>query len=210
MSRIKCPGQDTRYWKPGDIFNLHCGTCGKIIEFFKDDVSRNCPECGNRVQNPKITVGCAQWCEHAAECLGYDPKSSISENGGNYLQKSIIGKIFDELAVRSGKDSGVYRNAESSLEKAGIMMKGGTADPKIVLPAVMLFEADFINMKNLKSEIKSLPAAKEILKNAGFNNEEAKKICDLVLIVVKGENIDIPEFDIVNECYKLLKSATVN
>ncbi|MHC4599829.1 MAG: HD domain-containing protein, partial [Planctomycetota bacterium] len=68
-----CPGQDTRFWRPEDIFELDCGACGHAIEFFKDDVYRRCSACGRRVENPKFNLGCAQWCEHAKDCLGYDP-----------------------------------------------------------------------------------------------------------------------------------------
>ncbi len=73
MSKAICPGQDTRYWRPGDIFNVPCASCGNEVEFFKDDVRRRCTGCGATVQNPRMTVGCAGWCEHAKECLGYDP-----------------------------------------------------------------------------------------------------------------------------------------
>ena len=34
---MKCPGQDTLYWKPGAIFEAKCPKCGKEVEFFKDD-----------------------------------------------------------------------------------------------------------------------------------------------------------------------------
>ena len=69
---MRCPGQDTRYLKPDDIFEVNCGQCGYSIEFFKDDASRRCPNCGSRIANPKISVGCAQWCKHAKECLSFN------------------------------------------------------------------------------------------------------------------------------------------
>jgi hypothetical protein len=69
-----CPGQDTRNWRPGDIFDVTCDACGTPVEFFKDDVTRRCTSCRTVIRNPKITLGCAQWCEHVAQCLGYDPK----------------------------------------------------------------------------------------------------------------------------------------
>lgn len=82
MNRSMCPGQDTRYWRPDDIFNVPCASCGTLIEFFKDDASRRCPKCSTRVQNPRLTMGCAQWCEHAEECLGYDPKTAFPRSSG--------------------------------------------------------------------------------------------------------------------------------
>ena len=73
MNKTMCPGQDTRYWRPDDIFNVACSTCGKEVEFFKDDAQRRCGKCGTVIQNPRLSTGCAEWCEHAKECLGYDP-----------------------------------------------------------------------------------------------------------------------------------------
>ncbi len=79
MIKTMCPGQDTRYWRPGDIFNVACANCGKDVEFFKDDVKLRCSRCGTIVQNPRLSSGCAQWCKNAKECLGYD--SAKTNNG---------------------------------------------------------------------------------------------------------------------------------
>jgi len=51
---MKCPGQDTRYWKPGDIFDADCPHCGSKVEFFKDEATRRCRNCGKTVVNPKM------------------------------------------------------------------------------------------------------------------------------------------------------------
>ena len=42
---MKCPGQDSRNWKPGDIFEMACPKCGKPLEFFKDEPLRRCKSC---------------------------------------------------------------------------------------------------------------------------------------------------------------------
>ena len=67
----KCPGQDTRYWKPDDVREVACPRCGGKVEFFKDDRSRKCPHCGARFRNPCIDLGCAEWCPYAAECVDF-------------------------------------------------------------------------------------------------------------------------------------------
>ncbi len=67
---MKCPGQDTRYWKPGDIFEVACPTCGKPVEFFKDEATRKCRSCRGTVVNPRMDFGCAAYCKYAADCLG--------------------------------------------------------------------------------------------------------------------------------------------
>ncbi len=81
MTKMKCPGQDTRFWTPGDICEFPCASCGAVVEFFKDDVGRKCPGCGRRMVNPRVTLGCAEWCEHAEECLGTaPPKANQASN----------------------------------------------------------------------------------------------------------------------------------
>ena len=63
-----CPGQDQRYWKPEDIFDLDCPFCSQSIEFWKDDVTRICPACSRVVLNPRIDRGCLKWCKYADQC----------------------------------------------------------------------------------------------------------------------------------------------
>lgn len=70
--KMKCPGQDRRFWTSMDIFQTPCPVCGKNVEFFKDDISRKCPECGARYKNPRLDLGCSKWCAHAKECIDYD------------------------------------------------------------------------------------------------------------------------------------------
>ena len=69
MNKLRCPGQDTRYWKPEDLFEVACTVCGKPVEFFKDDLKRPCPHCGRPNLNPKNDLACAAWCPAAKECL---------------------------------------------------------------------------------------------------------------------------------------------
>jgi len=74
MSNIKCPGQDQRYWKPEDIFNVLCPYCKAEIEFWKDEPVQPCPNCKKEVRNPRIDLGCAEWCKYAKDCIGIIPE----------------------------------------------------------------------------------------------------------------------------------------
>ena len=76
---MKCPGQDTRYWKPDAIFEAPCPECGHIVEFFKDDTARNCSGCGHRFVNPSLDFGCAAYCEYAEQCLGTLPPELVAQ-----------------------------------------------------------------------------------------------------------------------------------
>jgi len=66
---LRCPGQDQRFWKPEDIFDVKCPGCGRTVEFFKDEPKLKCRNCGQMVINPKIDLGCAEWCKYAEQCL---------------------------------------------------------------------------------------------------------------------------------------------
>ncbi|HEY5532463.1 MAG TPA: hypothetical protein VIK22_10755 [Candidatus Anoxymicrobiaceae bacterium] len=63
-----CPGQNTLFWKPEDIFEAPCPICEHPVEFFKDDASRKCPHCGYRFPNPRLDMGCLEWCPYADKC----------------------------------------------------------------------------------------------------------------------------------------------
>ena len=54
MAEIHCPGQDLRYWKLDDMYEVYCVHCGAQVEFFKDDPRRLCKACGkNDAQSPQ-------------------------------------------------------------------------------------------------------------------------------------------------------------
>ena len=103
MPNIRCPGQDRAFWKPDDIYNITCAHCGASVEFFRTDGFRTCPRCAARIVNPRMEMGCAQWCQHATGCLGYDPKDPRSAETGppcsdaNPLVKALK-KLYDPHA----------------------------------------------------------------------------------------------------------------
>jgi len=78
---FRCPGQDQRFWKPEDIFEVRCPGCGETVEFFKDEPKLKCQKCGRIVLNPKINLGCAEWCKYAEQCLGIIKKSDDQPGG---------------------------------------------------------------------------------------------------------------------------------
>ncbi len=96
---MKCPGQDTRYWKPGDIFEVECPHCGSPVEFFKDEATRRCRKCRGTVVNPKMDFGCAAYCKYAADCLG--------ELGPELAAKRkdlLKDRVAVEVKTRMGRD----------------------------------------------------------------------------------------------------------
>jgi len=67
---MQCPGQDSRCWGSDAIFDVACLQCGHEVEFFKDEPTRTCKNCGLKIVNPKMDFGCASYCQFADQCVG--------------------------------------------------------------------------------------------------------------------------------------------
>jgi len=90
---MRCPGQDMRFWKPGDISEAECPKCGGKVEFFKDEVRRKC-RCDHEIVNPKMDLGFAEWCQYAEQCIGAVPeevKARQRAEQGDLLKGGIGG-----------------------------------------------------------------------------------------------------------------------
>lgn len=58
----KCTGNNTFEWGFDAIFDVICPECGCRVEFFKDEITRICPQCKTTVQNDRKDYGCGRWC----------------------------------------------------------------------------------------------------------------------------------------------------
>lgn len=70
LMKKRCPGMDPAYFKPEDIREQKCSSCGGDMEFWKDDVFLVCPVCGTRNTNARVGNTCLAWCKDAASCVG--------------------------------------------------------------------------------------------------------------------------------------------
>ena len=131
MEQMKCPGQDTRYWKPGDIFVAECPKCGAEIEFFKDDTRRRCAWCGHLFYNPKIELGCAEWCQYAEKCVPDLVKAKkAAQNFKELLSEMVKSHLEDDPAA--------WERTAKGAAYAQDLLKAEGGDPKVVLAAVLL------------------------------------------------------------------------
>ena len=140
MGKMMCPGQDTAFWRPGDIFEVPCSQCGHELEFFKDDATRRCTRCGQLVRNPKLNLGCAQWCEHAKECLGYDPKEIMAQAEAG--ESSLVDRLIEALKSHFKDDQAKITAGLTTLEWAKKIMASEGGDPRLILAAAVLHEVD--------------------------------------------------------------------
>jgi len=179
---VKCPGQDSRFWKPDAIFETKCPQCGESVEFFKDETTRRCKKCGHKFVNPRMDFGCAAYCKYAEQCLGNLPPELIArredllKNRVAIEMKRYFGKDFKRI----GHATDVARYAEQIVKEEG-------GDPAVVLLSAFLHD---IGIKNAEQKYKSSdalyqeqegpPVAREILSRAGLRAELIEEVCDII------------------------------
>ena len=182
---MKCPGQDMRYWKPGDIFEAPCPQCDRKVEFFKDETKRKC-HCGYEIVNPKMDFGCAAWCSYAEQCIGVVPeevRTRQQTEQKDLLRERIsleMKKYFGSHFKQVHHALKVSRYAEKLLR-----MEGG--NPLVVIGAAYLHGVGFNEAEEdgtvpKEAGKKNGPAAvKEILEGLNVDGGTIEEICCLVL-----------------------------
>jgi hypothetical protein len=150
MEQMKCPGQDTRFWKPGDIFVAECPKCGAEIEFFKDDTRRRCAWCGHMFYNPKIELGCAEWCQYAEKCVP------------DLVKAKKAAQTFKELLAEMVKshlegDPAAWDRTAKGMQYAQELLKAEGGDPKVVLAAVLLHRVEPARGREFLAELATEP-----------------------------------------------------
>lgn len=165
---MKCPGQDSRYWEPGAIFEADCPHCGRPVEFFKDESSRRCRGCGAKVLNPRMDFGCAAYCRYAEQCLG-ELSPALAAQRENLLKDRVaveMKRTFKQDFRRIGRAVRVARFAERiALEEKG--------DPAVVLSAAYLHDIG-------GSEEKTPSLAREILAGLGARADLTQAVVEIV------------------------------
>ncbi|MDI6755121.1 MAG: HD domain-containing protein [Thermodesulfobacteriota bacterium] len=179
---MRCPGQDSRYWKPGAIYDITCPNCGNAIEFFKDESTRRCKKCGNKLVNPRMDFGCAAYCKYAEQCLGDLPPEVLAQR--NELLKDRVAiemkHYFKQDFKRIGHATKVARYAEQ-------LVKEEKGDPAIVLSAAYLHD---IGIKEAEAKYQSTeakyqedlgpPIARDILTRLGANPALIEEVNDII------------------------------
>ncbi len=150
MEQLKCPGQDTRFWKPGDIFVAECPKCGAEIEFFKNDTRRRCAWCGHLFYNPKIELGCAEWCQYAEKCV----PDLVRAKKAAQTFKDLLG---EQVRQYLADDPAAWERTEAAVHHAQQLLKAEGGDPKVVLAAVLLHRVDPARARNYLAELETEP-----------------------------------------------------
>ncbi|MGA1871011.1 MAG: HD domain-containing protein [bacterium] len=179
---MRCPGQDTRYWKPDDIFDAVCPHCGYQVEFFKDEPSRKCKQCGSRVLNPKVDFGCATYCKFAEQCLGELPSEFLAKREELFRTRVAVEmkRFFQKDFKRISHAAKVARYAEKILVKE----KG---DMAVVLTAAYLHdigiketEKKYTDNSVKHHQIAGRDRARKILEKLSADKKLIDEVCDII------------------------------
>jgi len=166
---FRCPGQNTMFWKPGDIYDVSCPNCGKSVEFWKDDARRTCT-CGHRFLNPKRDIGCLEWCKYAEKCM---PDMFQGENLRAFFRDRLLAAAKKALLP----DDKVVEQALEVLELAEELVSAEGGAPKVVIAATLLSEL-LPAMPSGQDDRVAL--ARKILVELGTEAEVVDEVCRLI------------------------------
>jgi Zn ribbon nucleic-acid-binding protein len=185
IEKMKCPGQDTMFWKPDDVFEIECPKCGYHVEFFKYDVKRRC-RCGHEMVNPKIDFGCAEWCSYGDKCIEGLPEEMKAKQKEE-LNHRLRERIFQEIKKYFSNDVESVNHALKVAQYAEEILKIEGGHPLIVLGAAYLHH---IGIKEAlekygsaspeDQERKGSAVARDILKKLNVQREIVDEICDII------------------------------
>ena len=192
---FRCPGQDQRFWKPDDIFEVDCPGCGYSLEFFRDEPRLKCRKCGQSVTNPRLDLGCAQWCKYAPQCL----PASAEVKASDLRDKLVVEmkSVFGDDRKRIGHTLAVLKYAEKIQQTEG-------GDPLIVRAAAILHDIGIQQAEKKHGssagkyqEIEGPPVAENILAKFDLDKDTVEHICKIIANHHSAKDIDTLEFKIL-------------
>ena len=179
---MQCPGQDSRYWDAMAIFEAKCPKCGHEVEFFKDDTTRSCKNCGHRMINPKNDFGCASYCPYAEQCLGSMPPELLAKK-----QELLKDRVAIEMKRYFGNDFKRIGHASRVARYAEEIGAAEQSNPAVTLIAAYLHD---IGIKESERKYNSSapryqhqegpPVAREILTDLGATEALIDEVCDII------------------------------
>jgi HD superfamily phosphodiesterase len=179
---MKCPGQDTKYWKADAIFEVPCPKCDAPVEFFKDDTSRKCDKCGHRFPNPNMDFGCAAYCPYAEQCLGTLPEELVARKED--LLKDRVAIEMKRYLKSDFKRIGHATRVARYAERIGKNERGNLA---VILSAGYLHDIGIPEAERKHGssapeyqEKEGPPIARSILNKLKANEDLVDEVCDIV------------------------------
>ncbi len=193
---MKCPGQDTRYWKGDAVFEVPCPECGHMVEFFKDESTRKCKNCGAKVINPKMDFGCAAYCKFAAQCLGELPPELLAQR-----EDLLKDRVAIEMKLTLKKDFKRVGQATRSARYAEKIAKAVQADLAVVLSASYLQDVVVRpEGENGPSTLEEkVAAAQAVLEKLGAREDLISEVCEIIEAIHTNKKSDTINYKTVHD-----------
>lgn len=191
---MKCPGQDMQYWNDDAIYEVDCPKCGKPVEFYKDDTTRSCSQCGHRFVNPRMDFGCAAYCKFAEQCIGTLPEEFVGSQDN--LLKDKVAVEMKRYYKTDFKQIGHLSRVARHAEKIG---KEESANLALVLCAAYLRDID-----------RQAGEAATILERLGAKDEMRSDVCTLIESLKSGRQDASKEAAILDDAFALAEIEEKN
>ena len=179
---MQCPGQDSRYWDGEAVFEAKCPKCDHVVEFFKDDSTRKCSNCGNKMINPNMDLGCASYCPYAEQCLGSMPPELLAKKKELLVERVPIEmkRYFESDFKRIGHATKVARYAAK-------ICKEEDAHPVVTSISAYLHDIGIREAEKKHNSsspkyqhVEGPPVAREILEKLGAEEGIIDEVCDII------------------------------
>lgn len=208
---MKCPGQNTRFWKPDDVFDIVCPACDSPVEFFKDDLSRSCPSCGYHFRNPNFDLGCAAYCRYAEKCLGSLPQGGDEPAAAD---GPLLVAVRQAMKAEFGSDQRRIQHAFAVHDWCRRLLASETADPRVVLTAALLHDIGIQEAERKHGssaakyqEAEGPPIARRIMEQAGLDASTVDHVCRIVGNHHTPDGLDTSEFRLIWDADHLVNLA---
>ncbi len=199
---ITCPGQNTMFWKPDDIFDVRCPNCDRPVEFWKDDSKRTC-ECGHRFLNPKRDLGCLEYCKYAEQCM---PEMFEGESLKALYRDRLL--VTAKIKMKPG-DASLERSRKiAELAEEILDEEGG--QPKVVFAATILgnlvLNPQPSGEQSASSAQGDSPSAitRKVLADIGTEKEVTDQVCQIIENRISGTSSEDLDSKIVSDALMLV------
>jgi len=175
-------------WKPDDIYDVTCPSCGAPVEFWKDDSKRSC-KCGHRFLNPKRDLGCLEYCKYAEQCM---PDMFQGEN--------LKALYRDRLDARLKRSQEIAEVVEEILD-------GESGQPKVVFAATILGDLVLNSQphggQGVSSSQGESPVAivTKVLADLGTEKEVIDQVCQIIENRINGTSSEDINHRIVSDAF---------
>jgi hypothetical protein len=198
---ISCPGQNTMFWKPDDIFDVRCPSCDRPVEFWKDDSKRTC-ECGHRFLNPKRDLGCLEYCKYAEQCM---PEMFEGES----LKALYRDRLLVTAKIKMKPDDASLERSQKIAELVEEILDEEGGQPKVVFAATILgnlvLNSQSQGEQSASSAQGDSPSAitRKVLADIGTEKEVTDQVCQIIENRINGTSSEDLDSKIVSDALML-------